>query len=356
MNVKNLKSGQTFKNYKELCLELDMEIKSSTNSKNAQYNELSRYCNYNKVGHKIIIEEVYETPTQKIDNRGKSEGSRNNNVVYGDIIQLLILDLLAQCKDGKLSISRSKLMLTISMINGNYSTGGEHTKKLSQYTEIEESIIYDFYNTSNSNFKNAVETALKNLMDKRIIWYDVVTKVSELGSRKTRLATEEEKEIIRDSEKSILNELNYKQVSQVRCSKDWRLFKKKVKNLLHNESMIDYYYFAYNINANEKYLQEERKELLNFLLEKVKREEYKGELNSTIYINLIENAKKRQNKGFTSGKMGKYRLSKDYIENIESLARLLINNKTTDITKLIMNLEEDILSEEQLDEIEQLFA
>jgi hypothetical protein len=354
MNIENLKAGQEFKNYKELCSVLGIEIKSSTNSKNSQLRELSRHCKYNKVGHKIFIEEVYTTPILKVENRGKSEGSRN--YIYGDMIQLLILDLLAQCRNGQLSISRSKLMLTINMINTNYSPCGEYTKKLSKYTEIEEAIIYDFYNTSNSNFKSAVETALNHLMDKRIIWYDMVTKVCEMKTRIHRLATQKEKEIIRDSEKLILDELGYKQVSQVRCSKHWKLFKKKVKTLLNEDGQIQYYYFAYDIYANEKYLQEERKELLNYLLEGVERDEYKGELNATIYYNLIENAKKRHQNVLTSSKMSKYRLSNEYVEDIKTLVDLLIDDTTENVMEDIMSIKDEVLSEEQIESLDQLFA
>jgi hypothetical protein len=358
MNIKKLKIGQTYKNYKELCLELGIEIKASTNSKNAQLRELSRYCKYNKVGHKFFIEEVYSTPLPHIENRGKTEGSRNNNSVYGEMVQLLILDLLAQCRKGHLSISRSKLMLTINMINENYGFCGEQVKKLGEYAEIEEGIIYDFYNTSNSNFKSVIEKALNNLMDKRIIWYDMITKVCEMGTRIHRLATQEEKEIIRDSEKLILDELGYKQVSQVRCSKHWKLFKGKVKNLLNENGEIEYYYFAYDIYANEKYLQEERKELLKFLLEQVEREEYKGELNATVYYNLIENAKKRHEKGFTSQKMSKYRLQDNYIEDIIKLVELLIDNSTGDITEYVSKIDiEDYIDNCEIEEeLEILFA
>lgn len=361
MNIENLTSGQTFKNYKELCLELEMEIQTGTNSKNAQFNELARYCKYNKIGHKIIIEKVFDKPMAKIENRGKSEGSRNNNNVYGDMIQLLILDLLAQCKNGKLSISRGKLMLVINMINENYSPCGEYVKKLSKYTEIEEAIIYDFYNTSNSNFKNAVETALNNLMDKRVIWFDIVTKVAESETNKHRLATDEEKEIIMDYEKQILNELGYKQVSQVRCSSNWRLFKKEVKKLLKQDTDIKYYYRAYNIVVNEKYLNGERKELLDLLLKETIREEYKNELNTTVYTNLINNAIKRQEKAFHSRKMGKHRGKDEYIGNISQLVNLLINNEATNILDVVLEIEEDenTLTEEELlllESMDDLFA
>jgi Rps23 Pro-64 3,4-dihydroxylase Tpa1-like proline 4-hydroxylase len=355
MNINKLYKGQSFKNYKELCSVLEMEVKKSTDTKNAQFKELSRYCNYNKIGHKFTIEEVYDVPMPKIENRGKSSGSRN--YVYGEIIQLLILDLLAKCRNGQISISRTKLMVTINMINRNYAPLGEKVKQLGIYTDIEEAVIYDFYNTSNSNFKSAVETALNNLMDKRVIWYDMITKVCEKEIKSHRHATVEEKEIIRDTEKYVLDELGYKQVSQVRCSKNWKLFKKKVKKLLNENSEIKYYYMAYDIFANQSFLKEEQLELINFLMDELKRDEYRGELNATVYFNLIENAKKRHEKGFTSGKMSKYRLTDTYVEDIKKLVSLLIDNMAEYIVNDVIDIKDDeIWTEEELDLFEQLIG
>jgi hypothetical protein len=356
MKTNKLYAGQSFKNYKELCKELDMEVKKSADTKNAQFKELMRYCKYNKVGHKFYIEEVYETPLPKVENRGKSAGSRGNNNVYGKLIQLLLLDILAQCKDGAISISRGKLLLTLNMINNNYRMGGENTKKLSAFTEIEESIIFDFYNTSNSNFKSAVESALNSLMDKRIIWYETVTKVSEGRTHIHRTATDSEKEIILKCEKEVLSELGYKQLSTVRVSKDWKKFKSKVKKRLNEESNINYYYFAYMIIAYDKFVEEEKQEIIQFLLDHDKREEFKDELNSTVYLNLIDNAKKRHEKAFSSRKMGKYRLPESYIEDMTRLVNLLIDKNTSDLVEDILKAKEDIISDDQLETLEQLFG
>lgn len=354
MNTSILENGKQFKNYKELCTALEIEVKSSSNSKNAQLKELARFCEFNKSGHKFIISSVYDTPLPKEENRGKSEGSRNNNNVYGDLIQLLILDLLAQCNNGRLSISRSKLLLTINMVNDNYSPLGEHTKQLSEYTDIEEAIIFDFYNTSNSNFKSAVETALDHLMDKRVIWYDKVTKVAEKGTYVHRLATEMEKATIMDLEKEVLEEFNYKQISQVRCSKHWRSFKKKVKSLIGEYLDIEYYYLAYDIIINEKYLHEERKDLCDLLLEMMTRQDYQSELNSTVKLNLIANAEKRQDKAFHSRKMGKYRFQDNYINDIRKLSILLVDNKTANFAEEVkkINLGSTQTTKEEQDFIE----
>jgi hypothetical protein len=353
LKIEKLKAGQTFKNYKELCELLEMEVKKG-NSKKAHLSELSCYCNYSSVGHQIIIDEVFKEKREKVENRGKSEGSRRK--IYGNAIQLLIADLLAQC-EGHVSISRSRLMLRIGMTNSNYSECGESVKKLSKYTKVDEKVIYDFYNTSNSNFKNTVESALNSLMDKRVIMYSTVTKVCEKGEYSTRTADQDEIDIIMDFEKDTLEKLGYKQMSTVRVSKDWKKFRSEVQKLLHEFSNIEYYYTAYDINVNEKYIEQERNELAELLLEEVKRKEHKDELNSTVYENLITNAKKRRDKeldfwGESKRKMGSTRKSETYIEDIKRLANLLISKDTPSFMHELRNIDKPTMTQEEKDLID----
>lgn len=339
MNLSKLEIGKTFKNYKELCVELDMEIKNSTNSKNAQLKELARYCDFSKIGHKIKIEKIHDFPKEKVDNRGGS-----HNSIYGDIVQLLITDLLAQC-DGHVSISRSKLMVSIGMVNINYGECRENVPKLSKYAEVDEKVIYDFYNTSTSSFRGIIETALNNLMDKRVIMYNKIVKVSEKSRYGTRSATEDELELIMNIEKEVLEEFGYKQISSVRVSKNWNKFKRKTKKMLHEHSNIDFYYTAYDITINHKYIIGERNELLNLLLEKVRRQESKNELNRLIYTNVVENAQSRHesSKEFTyNKKTKKTRSDQNYVDNMKQLADLLIDMDCPSILHKIREIESDI--------------
>jgi hypothetical protein len=348
MKIEKLYEGQTFKNYKELCLELDMEIKVSANSKKAQFRELECYCKFTKIGHKITIEEVYDVPKQKIENRGTSS-------IYGNLAQMLIADLLAQC-NGHISISKTKLMFTIGMINGNYSECRELVSKLAKYTDIHESFIYDFYNTSISSFRSIIETALKNLMDKRIIMYNTVIKVHDKNKFNTRIATEKELQLIMNIEKGILDEMGYEKISIIRVSKDWKKFRLKVNELLNKQNDIEYYFTAYDITVNQKYIVEERNELVDLLLEQVKRNESKNELNQLIYTNIVNSAQNRHENGFTSGKRAKTRLNIFYVEYIRELADLLIERNTPNIVHKIRNIktEENILPLEIMDTIDGL--
>ncbi len=57
--MSNLKEGQVFKNYKELCGFLGLEI-TNGNSKKKQMDTLSTMCEWHKEGNKIVVDEVYE--------------------------------------------------------------------------------------------------------------------------------------------------------------------------------------------------------------------------------------------------------------------------------------------------------
>lgn len=61
MNIKNIKVGDTFKNYKELCRILDEDEKAN-NSKIAQLKMWENYFSYDRKGQKITITEIYDKP------------------------------------------------------------------------------------------------------------------------------------------------------------------------------------------------------------------------------------------------------------------------------------------------------
>jgi hypothetical protein len=245
-------------------------------------------------------------------------------------------------------------MHTLGMVNRNYNECKEMVLKLSAYSDIDERIIYDFYNTSSSSFKSIIETALNSLMDKRVIMFNKIIKIKELDKSYTRVATEIELQIIMKIEKEILEELKYKQISAVRISKDWRKFKDKVTKSLHEQSNINFYYTAYDIAINEKYIIEERNYLINLLLEQVARQKSKDELNQLIYVNLLLNAQKRHEMAFTSKKMGRVRMPELYIENFKKLADLLIDKDADYIVTQVKSME--VFTPEMMEEFEKMFG
>jgi hypothetical protein len=71
ININNLGIGQVIKNYKELCKILNWEI-TGGNSKKLQLKDLKRYCKYHKEGNKYIIDEIFEEPFPKQENKRNS--------------------------------------------------------------------------------------------------------------------------------------------------------------------------------------------------------------------------------------------------------------------------------------------
>ena len=62
-----------YKNFRELCEELNWKV-GTGKQKQLQLEELSRLCSYHKNGNKIVIDEVYEVPKEKIDGRASNGG------------------------------------------------------------------------------------------------------------------------------------------------------------------------------------------------------------------------------------------------------------------------------------------
>jgi hypothetical protein len=351
MNISNISEGQIFKNYKALCAEINEPIKTGK-AKQLQLQDWERYFEYSKSGNSFIINKIYEIPKEKVDGRGKSEGSRRS--IYGNATQLLITDLLAR-SNGYVTISKNKLMLSIGMININFGECSQQVKKLAKYTDINEKFIYDFYNINNGNFTRIIESALNNLEDKSIIIYSRIIKVCEQGRFSPRKATKWEETQILECEKEVLEELGFENKSDVRVSSKWVKFKQGVQNKLSERTEIKYYFYAYEITVNKKYIEQERNKLADLLLEQVVRDETLNNLNSTIIEHFIHNSQERHTNGFTSGKLSKIRLDKNYIEHMKHLATLLIDKDAPRIIDYVakINLEEE-LPLELLDEVEQM--
>lgn len=346
MNITNISEGQIFKNYKVLCEELGEPVRNGK-SKKLQLEDWNRYFEFSKSGNSFIITKIHETPIDKIDGRGKKS-------IYSNAIQLLITDLLAR-RHGYITISKNKLMTNIGMTNVNYGECGKQVKKLSKYIDMDEKMIYDFYNINNTNLTGILETALDNLQDKSIIMYNRIIKVCEIGRYTPRVATKYEVARIMECEKETLEELGFESKSKVRVSNKWTTFQKESQNKLGKITEIKYYYSAYEIIINEKYIEQERNKLADLLLEQVVREETLDNLNSTIIEQFVINSELRNEKGFANGKLAKVRSDKDYIDNMKELASLLINKNATNILPYVREVDISFETAKSLmDDIEQI--
>jgi hypothetical protein len=271
LEIKNLKLGQVIKNYKELCKILN-EPEKTGNAKKAQVIDWERYFSYTKEGTKFIINKIYDKPKEKKNSHS------NNNIEYIKIIELLILDELAQSKNkGKMFLSKNQTLKELNMINCNYSVCNRRTLKVNKYTNIQPDTINEFYESANSTLTRNIEKALNNLRKQALIIWSTEIKIHKINTNKSQVndvekivtydeydeeytkykiipneeereATEEEKKYILRVERETLLELGYDNKQEVVGNGDWDNFRERVNDRLLKERNIAYYYDCYKIN------------------------------------------------------------------------------------------------------------
>lgn len=274
METKKLKKGMSIKNYKELCNLLDIPVVAG-DSKKAQLKELERYCKYRKEGNKFVIDTIYSLPKEKVNNTGKSEGSKGNNSLYAEDIQFLILNILAEEVGTNIDISCTRLLSLLHLVNENYIEGEKNIKELSENACVPVANCLDFYMFSRNNLRVKLESALNGLERKRLILWekmlfvDAIEKVDDKIIHIHRAATENEKVVILKAEKSTLTEMGYETVPYISKEK-MKEFNKKVSKILEQQNMnIIYYYKSYNITFNVAPIKQEIEKVVLRLNENV---------------------------------------------------------------------------------------
>lgn len=346
-----LEVGQVYKNYKVLCEHLGEEAKTS-NSKTAHTKHWKRHFDFKVDGHKIIITEIFESTKDK---EGDWKGG-NNAVKYIDIIENLILDLLACQKSEYIFISKGSLLKALKMINPDYGKNKFNINKLSREIAIDAYEIKDFYSTSDSVLQSNLETALNRLDNKALVmWSKVVTVgVVEANVQVTkrdvsneygdtslefrlenptknivhRKASLKEKSQISSAEKDILNELGFEDKHQLFLAGKRDVYYKQVNDLLFSRHNIYLYYSSYEIAFNEKHIQEEV-EKQKYKLQEFLRQQSNRELNDGVIERLTNNAENRNKKAiinYEETKKYKYRsrMSFDYLSNFDKLVDKLV--------------------------------
>lgn len=155
--------------YKELCKILNESYKSG-NAKKAQLKEWLRYFEYEKIGTKFLILDVYGEPLEK-------EYQYPANAVYIKYIEVMLLSLLASTEGNMITISPQSLYKTFGMINDNFTQiqrlePNERLKELkkvhSYMTEFE---INDFFDRCKSKFSKVIKGAFTSLQKRMLIKY-----------------------------------------------------------------------------------------------------------------------------------------------------------------------------------------
>ena len=367
MNIENLEL-KTYKNYKELCRILEEPIKGGK-SKQLQMKDFERYFEFHKEGNKIVIDNIFSEEKEKIDMRksdyiSETDKRHNgNNTFYGeDIEKLLLLMMASTTFEDELIFPMSIILNKISMVNSNYSFGRRNQERLSELLKIDEKYVNEFYDTTHSNLRSTLESALNRLDRKSLLrWKTVrmickkvaIVKYNELDEieidmdtdkvqytiqEEYEIATKEQDLIIIDAENKILEEMKLNNLNEVIRYGKINEFYKKVYNIVKKKANIKYYFNGYCLIFNRNNIIKELEKHGEDL------EEIRVKLNQKVKEKTLDNAVKRQEKTTKEtiakgyGKKRKtdkqnLRLSDTYLDNIQLLIDTVIDIKAKSIRK-----------------------
>ena len=365
MNLDFLEKGKVIKNYKELCKLANMDIKAG-NSKKIQLKELERYCKYNKIGNKFVIEEVYDKPKEKIDGR---KNNKRKSADYIEDLELLLIGemLLNDYKThNRLLIGKSVLLRETGLVNINYSYCKRRIDKLSKFLNVDKLTVSDFFNLNNRSLINDLERALKNLKNKGLIIintstilckeesgeikYNHIVETDKYNEEVDKIvanvstntvyeeASPEECSIIAKSRKKVLKEMNVEKITTVfalgRASEYYKKVNDEIRNYIPN---LHHSFEAYDISYN---FDDIVKELENKGFEdwsKSDKENFTYAVNCGVISKINLNATKRHNASINKikkifGDVKLYNRSREeYINENISLANNMINKNNKDI-------------------------
>lgn len=349
MVFKKLKQGMEFKSYKALCEFLGIKVKTGK-ARQLFMEELGRYVEYHKVGNKIIIDEVLNVPIAKVDKR-KDKNKRSNNAMYSNDIQALIISLLAGADGNTVFLPVNLMLRVLDMVNCNYAEAKRNVPKLAELTLVPETYCYDFFNTNNVQLKNKLETALKGLKRRSLVFSQECISVCVLeadveftalgdikvnpvnkkeGSisyvKKHREATKEEEKLILHTGFITLEEMGYTSQQQVFFSGRWAEYQKRVNKKLFELANIEYYYDSYRLTYNS----DDISKVHLIQLKQEEKEAIKSNLNKNIN-KMIKSYANTNHKRAKSKKLDEIQSSDTYVGYMETLSDIVIKKGAKDI-------------------------
>ena len=254
---------KSYKNWKEICEAMEWKTICG-NYKKARLKDLGSMCKYHKEGQKIVIDEIYENPIEKNDNR-KNNGGHNTSKLP-EIQRLIVYNLVNYYDiDEDIYMSIGEMVggaankdideEGIELYTADYRLWKKKKNAISLKFKIDIQTVIDFYNMVDTSMKGYVKTALNNT--KGLTWnYGYV--VSKHGEYKNEIkeASEEEVEAIKEEEQNVLKEMNIKNIQQVILKGLVKDYYKKLTDSFAENSILkeyDYIYKAYHIKCDETF-------------------------------------------------------------------------------------------------------
>lgn len=356
--------------YGQLTRTILNEEPKKGNSKVKQMKQIESLYKVEQKGRKYILIEKYNEPKEIIDNRQES---------YISLIENLILNLCYNESyqpsfDGSVKISMGRIARGVGLFNTNFSACKRMLGKTSKYLGTNIDTTKEYFDTVERSASGKIETALKNLDKKATISWNKVIMIAEVEEfsqfshrekesgevevykstmENHRKATDEEIDFIRDSRKEAYIQYGVKDAKQAKFSSKAKEINDNIKTRLLKRN-ISYYYYAYEIRFNPKFVEYDLKQ---FCLDEDEKYAMTKTLKEAFSIKIYENADKKNIKcvGRPSNSDRKaYRKGDKYLEDYQTLNNnMIIKDKNildevykTHTDSKIEEILEDISTEE----------
>ena len=348
MKIENLKNGQIVKNYKELCLILDIEPKTGK-SKQLQIQELERYCKYHKEGNKFVIDEIFQEVQNKMDKR--KLGNNNNQA---KCLRYLLCNLLSAYKieqNEVIGFSKGLLLRKLNLINENYTSAKVQRVQYAQALDVEKIALDECIEYIDNRSINAVKKAMQVLLNQKVIGYKYsYTWVDHTGIHHHCCTLEHN--AIMEAEFEVMEAMKIRAKGKIFEFGRWNEFKREVKLYLMDKygelfKKIDYYYSSFHFNYNMEQLQKhmrymEKKQEVSF--DKAKegiQELWSKSLDTTINNKYNKATKGAWGAGFNE--LENYRRSTEYKPEQKKLKNSIVKQDYPKIEfneQIIMDLDQ----------------
>ena len=362
--------------YGQLTRTILNEEPKKGNSKVKQMKQIESLYKVEQKGRKYILIEKYNEPKEIIDNRQES---------YISLIENLILNLCYNESyqpsfDGSIKISMGRIARGVGLFNTNFSACKRMLGKTSKYLGTNIDTTKEYFDTVERSASGKIETALKNLDKKATISWNKVIMIAEVEEfsqfshrekesgevevykstmENHRKATDEEIDFIRDSRKEAYIQYGVKDAKQAKFSSKAKEINDNIKTRLLKRN-ISYYYYAYEIRFNPKFVEYDLKQ---FCLDEDEKYAMTKTLKEAFSIKIYENADKKNIKcvGRPSNSDRKaYRKGDKYLKDYQTLNNnMIIKDKNildevykTHTDSKIEEILEDISTEELMKIIE----
>jgi len=240
VDTSNLYEGLVTKNYIELCGLLGEKVRGGK-SKECRVKVWKRWFLFEKKRRSYVIHKIYDTPIEKVENRG------GNNRIYIDKAESLIINLLNN--SGKTYFTNTQLLEEIGLININYKYARNVQHSLAKYLDIDKEIIENFYDTISSRLLGILNSALNSLSKDGVISWNKEFMLCD-ENYKYEIAQGRKKELIEEVEASVLEEMKIKHIGQVMYSGLLKKFTERVCEIINADQEDDIKIkFYYRTNA-----------------------------------------------------------------------------------------------------------